>query len=137
MALYATRGQRDNVLYASATLPNAANTVNGGAIDLGAAAPFPFTENVQVRIANTVALSANTLNINLRLQDSADNSSWTNVAQTANPILKTLGVGVAYPAANVIIALPPNIRRYIRAVCTGEANGGDASNGTFTCEVLL
>jgi len=36
----------------------------------------------------------------------------------------------------VVIALPPNVKRYIRATCTGEANGGDASDGTFKIEVL-
>jgi hypothetical protein len=37
----------------------------------------------------------------------------------------------------VTLSLPPNIRRYIRATALGEANGGDASNGTFTIKLLF
>lgn len=136
-AQFTSRAQKDATLYVSATLPNAANTVNSNAIDLGATTPYPTTENIQVKISNTAALSANTLNINMRLQDSAEAAAnFTNVAQVANPILRTLGAGVLYPAANVVISLPPNVKRYIRVVCTGEANGGDASNGTFAMEAL-
>lgn len=129
--------QTDKDLKVTATLPNAANTVNSNAIDLGATTPFPITDHINVRIAHTTATSANTLNMNIRLQDSAEAAAnFTNVAQTANPILRTLGVSTSYAAANVVIALPPNVKRYIRAVALGEANGGDASDGTFTIEVL-
>jgi hypothetical protein len=116
-------------------MPNAANTVNTSGVDLGATTPYPITEHISVKISNTAATGANTKNVNIRLMDSADNSSFTNVAQTANPILRTTDSS-GYPASNVIIALPPNIKRYIRATALGEANGGDASDGTFSLEVL-
>lgn len=121
---------------ASAALPNAANTVNTNGLDLGAATPYPTTEKIQVKISNTVATGANTKNINIRLMDSADNSSFTNVAQLANPILRVAD-NSGIPAGEVTISLPPNIRRYIRATALGEANGGDSSDGTFKIELLF
>jgi hypothetical protein len=131
-----TRNRKDASLKASAALPNAANTVNTNGIDLGAATPYPVTEQLQVKISNTVATGANTKNINIRLMDSADNSSFANVAQLANPILRvTDNSGI--PAGEVTIQLPPNTRRYIRATALGEASGGDASDGTFTIELLF
>lgn len=127
----------DSLLAVSATLPNAANTANTNSIDLGQTTPFPITEKISVKISHTAATSANTKNMNVRLMDSAEaTANFTNVAQTANPILQTTGVSTAYSAANVIIALPPNVKRYIRATALGEANGGDASDGTFKIEVL-
>ncbi len=126
----------DYALKVTATLPNAANTANTNGVDLGQTTPFPITEKINVRISHTAATSANTKNLNFRLMDSADNTTFTNVAQTAIPILSTTGVSTSYSAANVIIALPPNVRRYIRATVIGEANGGDASDGTFSLEVL-
>lgn len=130
------RAITDLDLKVTATLPNAANTVNSNSIDLGATTPYPTTEKIQARISHTTATSANTLNLNFRLQDSADNSSFTNVAQTANPILRSTGVSTSYAAANVVFMLPPNVRRYVRAVAVGEANGGNASDGTFSLEIL-
>lgn len=127
----------DAGLKVTATLPNAANTVNSNAIDLGQTTPFPITEKISVKISHTTATSANTLNMNIRLMESAEESAnFTNVAQLANPILRTTGVSTSYAAANVVIALPPNVKRYIRATALGEANGGNASDGTFSIEVL-
>lgn len=127
----------DLALKVTATLPNAANTVNTNAIDLGQTTPFPITEKINVKISHTTATSANTLNMNLRLMESAEESAnFTNVAQLANPILRTTGVSTSYAAANVVIQLPPNVKRYIRATALGEANGGNASDGTFAIEVL-
>ncbi len=127
----------DLSLKVTATLPNAANTVNSNSIDLGATTPFPITEKINVKISTTSAVGANTKNLNLRLQDSAEAAAnFTNVAQTANPILRVAESGSVYAASEVVIALPPNVKRYIRVAALGEANGGDSSNGTFAVEVL-
>lgn len=121
----------------SVALPNAGNTVNTNAIDLGATTPFPTTDKISVKISTTAGTAANNKNINVRVMDSADNSSFTNVAVIANPVLLTNETSSSYPASNVVIALPPTIRRYVRATATGEADGGDASDGTLTIEVLV
>ncbi len=121
---------------ASIALPNAANTVNSAAIDLEVASPFPTTGRFSVKISNTAAAGANTKNVNFRVMDSADNSSFTNVAQLANPIYQVADSS-GLPAGSVTIMLPPNTRRYVRATALGETNGGDASNGTFKIELLF
>jgi hypothetical protein len=124
-------------LKVTGTLPNAANTTSTNVVDLGQTTPFPITEKISVKISHTDATSANTLNLNIRLMESDEAAAnFTNVAQLANPVLRTLGVSTSYTAANVVIALPPNVKRYIRATALGQANGGDASDGTFALEVL-
>jgi hypothetical protein len=132
------RRLKDATFIKSAALPNAANTVNGGALDLGTATPFSVTEKLQLQISLTAANGANNKNINIRVQDSADNSSWANVAVFANPLLQsTDNNGAGHTANSVKVALPPTIRRYVRAVAVGEANGGDSSAGTFKAELLF
>src|SRR5262245_61594000 len=129
---------KDTQLKVTFALPNAANTVNANSIDLGATTPFPVTEKFQVKLSITAANGANNKNINIRLQDSADNSSFANIALLANPALRsTDDNGNGHSASNVVLQLPPNTRRYIRAVALGEANGGDSSNGTGTCQLLF
>jgi hypothetical protein len=133
-----TRNLQDALLSANAALPNAANTVNTNGIDLGATSPYPVTEKITVKIETTAGNGANNKNINLRLMDSADNSTFANVALVANPCLRVTDADNAgYAASSVTLSLPPNIRRYIRATALGEANGGDASNGTFTIKLLF
>lgn len=134
--MYSTRTITDADLNKSLALPNAANTVNTNAIDLGQTTPFPITEKISVKITTTAATGVNTKNVNIRLMDSADNSSFTNVAQTANPILRVTAADEVFAASNVIFSLPPNVRRYIRATALGESGGGDSSDGTFSIEVL-
>jgi len=120
----------DALLDNHVALPNAANTVNTNGIDLGAAVPYPLTEHVSVKIYTTAATApANNKNINIRLMESADNITFTNVAEFANPILLVNEAATVYPASNVVVTLQPGCLRYIRATAIGEANGGDASDG--------
>jgi hypothetical protein len=60
------------------------NTVNSNSVDLSQVTPFPTSDQMWIRIASTVATGANNKNINIRLQDSADNSTFANVANVAN-----------------------------------------------------
>ena len=128
----------DQNYIASVALPNAANTVNTSGLDLVQATPYPTTDRIDVQILTAGGNGANNKNINCRIMDSADNITFTNVAIFANPILQTVdNNGAGYNNANVIFKLPPNIRRYIRATALGEANGGDASGGTLTIQLLF
>ena len=119
-------------------LPNAANTVNTNSIDLEQVSPYPTTEAFQVRIQISAATGANSKNINARIQDSADNSNWTNVAVLGNPILTAVdNANAGFTATEVYVQLPPSIRRYIRVQATGEANGGNAADGTVTATLVF
>lgn len=133
-----TRNLKDATLSVSGTLPNAANTVNTNGIDLGATTPYPVTESFTAKVSITAANGANNKNVNIRIMDSADNSTFANVALVANPVLRSVdNNGAGHAASSVTITLPPNIQRYVRATALGEANGGDSSNGSFTLELLF
>lgn len=117
-------------------LPNAANQVNTGVIDLGSNAPFPIQESFAVRLSIGAGTSANTKNINIQIADSNEsNANFTNISQLAAFV--NLGVSVNYVAANIDVKLPQTVKRYIRATATGEANGGDASNANVTIALLF
>lgn len=136
------RGLRDNNLASNAAaLPNAANTVNTNVVDLGRTTPYAITEHVAVLIATTQGTGANSKNINIALHESADNSNWANMANLGVPphcqLVDNASVTSNYAATNFRLTLPPSVKRYIRAGATGEANGGNASGGTFTLSVCF
>lgn len=121
-------------LVANIALPNAANVVNTGAIDLGSNAPYPLNEKIGVLLTSTQSTGANSKNINIRLQDSNEsNANFTNIAE--GPIKVLAGNAANFPAFSMNIALPPAVKRYIRATALGEANGGDASDGTLSLQL--
>lgn len=126
----------DAALKVTAALPNAANTTSTNAIDLGAIVPYPITEKVTVKLSNTAATGANSKNINMRLMESAEsNANFTNVAEFAIPVLKVTDSS-GYPAASIELTLQPSAKRYLKAAALGEANGGDASDGTMSLEIM-
>ncbi len=133
-----TRSLKDANYVLTPALPNA-TTTNSNAFDLAQAVPYPVTEKVVVSIASSVGNGANNKNINIALQDSADNSTFTNIVQIKAPILSVTDANNAgYPAgAEVQLLLPPNVKRYIRCTMVGEANGGNAANGTLTFQLLF
>lgn len=121
----------------SAALPNAANTVNTTALDLQTpnTGPFPTTGRFVVQISTTQSTGANSLNINCTVADSADNASFANIVGIGT--LRIAGNAANYPATTFNVSLPPATRRYIRVTATGEANGGNASDGTITGKLLF
>lgn len=131
------RALKDAELNKSIALPNAANTVNTNSIDLETAAPYPTSERFAVRLSTTAATGANDKNITVVLQASNEASAnFTNVAEIA-PLVINEGSS-AYAATNRDVQLPPGLnKRYIRASATGEANGGNASDGTLSIELLF
>lgn len=135
MSTQASRLIRDAGLSANVALPNAANTVNTAGVDLGATTPFPTTEGFQVRLTTDVATGANSKNINVIVQDSADNSTFANIAGMGS--VPHTGNAANHIATNTIFSLPPGTRRYVRGSATGEANGGDSSDGKLTIDLLF
>jgi hypothetical protein len=126
---------KDAQLTTNIALPNAANTVNTNGIDLAATTPYPVTEKFNVRVDTAVATGANSKNINVVVQDSADNSTFANIVGMGAAV--HAGNAANHIAANTIFSLPPGTRRYVRASATGEANGGDSSDGKLTISLLF
>lgn len=131
-------------------LPNAANTVNTNALDLFAAAgaplpntlPFSTTETINVIILTTQSTGANTKNINIVLQHTGqlsngavDSANYANIPTLGAPIKIVAGNAANYPASTTKTKFPPGTLQFVRAQATGEANGGNASDGTLTLEL--
>jgi hypothetical protein len=132
-----SRKLKDALLSKSVALPNAANTVNTPSVDLGTASPWPTSERFAVKLSTTEGVGANSKNITVVLQ--ASNEAAANFANVTG--LSTLVIAEsssAYPPSERIVQLPPGLnKRFIRASATGEANGGNASNGALTVELLF
>lgn len=141
---YSTHAIQDATLAANVALPNAANTVNTNALILAPVngSPFPTTGRFTVNLATTQCTGANSKNINVSLQHTglnsdgtADNGNWANIPELA---VKTIaGNATNFPAANYNFTLPASTKAAIRASATGEANGGNASDGTITIALLF
>lgn len=131
------RRLKDATLIVSAALPNAANVVNTNSIDLGETTPFPVGDQFEVQIVTTAGNGANTKNINITLQDSADNSTFANIATLGAPAVRITEANGSYAATTANLKLPAVTRRYIRARVSGEADGGNAANGTVTVQLVF
>lgn len=128
----------DASLKVSAALPNAANTVNTNSIDLGSSRPFPIGDHFSVQIKTSAATGANAKNLSIVLQHSdEDSANFTNIPTLGAPAVVITEANTAYAATVKNFALPPDAKRYIRASVTGEANGGDSSNGTLTMQLVF
>lgn len=130
------RRLQDATLIKTVAMPSGATTANSTAIDLGKTLPFPITESFHAKISTSVATGANNKNITVKFQDSADNSTFANIAELGS-LTVTDANGAGYPVGSLTVQLPPDTRRYVRAQCTGEANGGNAANGTLTVSFLF
>lgn len=136
MAQYTTHSVADASLSATVALPNAANTVNTAAIDLEATSPFPTTGRFTVQITTGVATGANSKNINVALQHSAEAAAnFVNIPELS--IHVTTGNATNHIASTRNVVLPQSTKRYIRGTATGEANGGDSSDGNLTVKLLF
>jgi hypothetical protein len=127
---------KDNSLLKTAAMPFAANTVNTNTIALPQQAVRPFNNSFRVRIYNSVATGANTKNINYSLYASNEaNGANASLVQGAFVVA---GNAANHAASNREVILPPNLdKSYIFASALGEANGGNAGDGTFGIEIIV
>lgn len=132
-----TRGFKDAELKKSIALPNAANTVNTNSIDLGVATGHPVNDKFTVRLSTTAGTGANNKNVTIVLQASNEAAAnFVNIAELETVVINE--ESSSYAATNRDVQLPPGLfKRYIRASAAGEADGGNAANGTLTVELLF
>jgi hypothetical protein len=134
------RSFKDVSLKKTVALPLAANTATTNVIDLGAAAPYPTTDNFTVRVTIDTATGANSKNVNavIKATNESNGGNAVNIAGLGAPILVAAGNAANVIGANVEVQLPPNLdKRYICASATGEANGGNSADGNLTIELLF
>lgn len=126
---------KDVNLRKSVALPNAANTVNTNTIELPQQAVRPFSTNVRVRLYNTVATGANSKNISYVLYGSNESNGANAVV--ASQTFTVSGNATNHAASDREFYLGPDLdKKYVFGSATGEANGGDASDGTLYVEVI-
>lgn len=131
------RGVLDANFITNIALPTAGSTVNGNGLDLVQATPYPVTERVVAQVATTAGNGANNKNITFYLQDSANNSTFANIAGLGIQNIQDANNG-GYAASTLNWALPPHTREYVRAVAVSQdANSGNAANGTMSFRLVF
>lgn len=119
------RSLRDAALKVTKALPAAGANNTSSSIDLQTSAPGVSMEHIDVLIEVPATASlADTKSHTVKLQDSADNSSFADIAELST--LTRTGAGGAGAAASTRqVKLPPGVRRYIRFYQAVEGSGGD------------
>ncbi len=114
---------KDALLSVTKALPAAASNNNTATIDLEKTAGTPAPENLEVEISipAIAAHSDNSKSVTLKMQDSADDSSYSDTQPVTSFVLT--GVTTDGSAAAVYrFRLPPGTRRYVQfnqAVASG------------------
>lgn len=125
----------DATLTESVALPNAAATTNTNTIELPQQATRPFTTQFRVRLSNTVATGANSKNINYRIFGTNE-ANGANATAVPGLMFTVAGNAANHAASNREVYLPPDFdKKYIFGSATGEANGGNAGDGTMTIRI--
>jgi len=129
---------KDSTLLQTGAMPNAANTVATPVITLPQRAVRPFNTQFRVRLLNGQATGANSKNITYSIYG----TNGTNEANGGNATLVdsfvVAGNAANHPASERELYLPPELNKTkIYATATGEANGGNAGDGTFAIELII
>lgn len=130
-----TRILADASLIRTKAMPAAAGTANTPGLDLGVATPFPTTETININVTAGASATGNSVNGTIVLQDSADNSAFTNIATLGTTTV--VDSGSATTAVDVTYKLPVGCKRYIRAQCIFPANTSDHSDANVTLTPLF
>jgi hypothetical protein len=136
MANERARNLVDAKLTATNALPAAGASANGTSIDLGNGPLSPESIELEGSIPATPSL-VDAKTIIIKLQDSADNSSFADIAACGAITIATGAGGVGAAAAKTRWRLPSNARRYVRQVATVLASGGDNTAVSTTLSVML
>lgn len=127
---------KDSTLIQTAAMPNAGNTVNTNCATMPQQVKRPFNTAFRVRLYNTQATGANSKNINYSLYGSNESNGGNAVIVPGSFVVA--GNAANHPASNREIVVPPNFDKlYLFGSATGEANGGNAADGTFGIEIII
>jgi hypothetical protein len=130
-----TRLLTDTEYLASCSLQTSLST---SGFDFIQASPYPTTEQVIVRMNTSTITSTLVGGVtgSFRLQDSANNSSYSNISELAGYTLK----GTSLTATSQDVLLPPSVRRYIRSTATFTDSGSNSTTnytGSISCSVFF
>lgn len=124
---------KDELLKVSQALPAAGASVTSPSIPVGKG-EFDGVD-LLVEIPATPNL-VDDKSVTVKLQDSADNQSFSDVAEYA-PIVVTGAGGLGAGAKSLQIRMPRNVREHIALHCTTEAAGGDNTDVAAVLQLVF
>jgi len=127
---------RDAALKVTKACPAAGANHNTDTIDLGCKNPGASVESFEVEIAIPALPSlAADKTLTVKLQDSADNTTFADVEQLASVVVT--GVSTSGSAAStVVVRLPSDVKRYIQANLAVASSGGDNTAKSVVVSLL-
>jgi len=127
---------RDAALKVTKACPAAGANHNTATIDLGCKNPGAFVESFEVEIAIPALPSlAADKTLTVKLQDSADDSTYDDVEQLASVVVT--GVSTNGSAAKTVaVRLPSDVQRYVQANLAVAAAGGDNTAKSVVVSLL-
>lgn len=128
----------DALLSNNKALPNGAAIVDSDSFDLGLASPDQLWTHAYLKV-EVPALSkhlTNTSSLSFILQDSSDNSTFTNMPVVMKATLAGLAsTGTA--ATNYIFHIPKGVKRYIRIHSEVDTAIQSSSSSYFTNSIIV
>jgi|DEB0MinimDraft_10_1074344.scaffolds.fasta_scaffold15573_5 hypothetical protein len=125
----------DHSMQVTKALPAAGASANTDSVDLKCGdqvGPIGYDFEVHVTLPDLDSL-ADDKDCTITFEDSADDSSFSAI--TAAPTFTLTGAGGAGATGDTWrFVLPPETRRYFRAVATVEAAGGDNTSESLTVD---
>ncbi len=126
--------RQDLNLSINRTLPAQNSNNNSSSIDLGTATQTQVGSNTEVQVYVPATACATGQTITVTIQDSANDSSFAQVAQLETLVLT--GVSNATSETTRTWRLPSTVRRYIRINVACSATTGDLTANTATFKLL-
>jgi hypothetical protein len=125
---------KDALLIQSKACPAAGATAQSGTIDLGANRK-PIGMELEVSIPAMAANTDPTKSLTVKIQESDDDSTYTDAAM---PAVVTAGVATRGSAAKVVyLPLPVDLKRYIQANLAVSASGPNLTANSVTVSVVF
>ncbi len=128
--------RRDAALTVTKACPAAGANHNTATIDLKSTTAGAFADSVEVEIAiPALPLLNETKTLTVKLQDSADDSTYADIPELATFVV-TGGTSGGSAAATRVIRLPSSAKRYLQANLAVAASGGDNTAKSVTVSLL-
>ena len=128
--------RRDAALTVTKACPAAGASVNTATIDTGSAGDASLA-NAVVEIAIPALPSlADGKTLTVKVQDSADNSTYADVAELASVVVTGAADAKGSDKKTAVVRLPPGARRYLQANIAVAASGGDNTAKSVTLSLL-
>lgn len=124
---------KDALLLVTQSLPAAGADNASPSIDLGAALPWPTTENIQAEL--TVPALPNLANEKTAVfifEDSDDGESFDPIAELAPLELEGATATPGSLGDVRSVYFPPSVRRHVRVACEVEADGGNSTSVEYS-----